>query len=128
MIDAGFASNEQITVNGCAVTPREVAARVMDKFIPSKVDDVEYVRVEMTGMKNKKKKTLTLDCVTKSNKKHMFSAGAYDTGVPISIMGSMVANGDVKEIGVKAPELCIDPKAFFAALKRRGIMITARGG
>ncbi len=127
LIDAGFASDKLLEVGNCVAKPRDFAAKVLDQWIPKTVDDLEIVRVELLGKKRGKRKRLTLDCVTRSNRKHGFSAGAWDTGVPLSIMGQMVARGNVADVGAMAPESCMPTKTFFDALKKRNIMITVRG-
>ena len=84
----------------------------------TKIDDLEYVRVEIIG--NKK---LTLDCLTKANKKYNYPAGSYDTGVPPSIVAQMILKKKIQEKGVFPPDLVVPPELFFKELARRKIFI-----
>ena len=48
---------------------------------------------------------------------------APGTGLPASIAALMMEAGEVKVKGVVAPEGCIDPEKFLAALIKRGAKI-----
>ncbi|MBI2638012.1 saccharopine dehydrogenase NADP-binding domain-containing protein [Candidatus Peregrinibacteria bacterium] len=87
------------------------------------IRDIEYVRVRMTGKRKGKRVRLVLDVISKSKPKWNASAGAYDTGVPPSIIAQMIVQWKIPHIGVFPPERCIDPAVFFYELKRRGIKI-----
>lgn len=95
--------------------------KIMDKWLPNpktKIDDLEYVRVEIIG--NKK---LTLDCLTKTNKKYNYPAGSYDTGVPPSIIAQFIADEKIKFKGASAPEFIVPEIEFFKELKKRKIYV-----
>lgn len=93
---------------------------VIQKKIPH---DLEYVRVRMKGMHKGKSVSLILDCITKSKPRFRATAGAYDTGVPPSIIAQMIVNGKIGKKGVLPPEDCIEPEYFFRELRKRGIRI-----
>lgn len=100
------------------------AQKLINQFIPkSKINDVEYIRVRMNGKRKGKTISLILDCITKSKAAWNASAGAYDTGVPPSIIAQMIIDGKITQRGVLPPELCIPPMYFFKELKKRGITI-----
>ncbi len=129
LIDTGFASDKEILVKGMKVKPRDLTAKVMDRWLPkagTRINDLEYLRLEFKGRKKGKKKKFILYCLTKSNKKYNVPAGVYDTAVPPSIIAQMIANGKVKERGAVAPEKCVDYKVFFKELRRRGISVFKR--
>ncbi|HLC59273.1 MAG TPA: saccharopine dehydrogenase NADP-binding domain-containing protein [archaeon] len=127
LIDMGYASEKEINVCGKMIKPKDFTAMVMNQWLPkegTKIDDLEYLRVEMIGEKGGKKQKKVLYCMNKNHKD--FPAGSYNTGVAPSVMAQMIANGKVKERGVLPPELCIDPKYFFKELKKRGIKILVK--
>ena len=122
LIDAGLASDAK--VNGIA--PRDVTARIMDQWLPrkgTKINDVEYLRVEMKGRRKGRGKKSVLYCKTMANKKYNIPAGTYDTAVPASIVAQMIMSGEIADHGVMAPEACINPEMFFAELKKRRINV-----
>lgn len=126
LIDTGFGSDKKILINGHKIKPRDFTAKVMDQWLPkkeTKVNDLEFLKVEFKGMKKGKNKHISLYSLAKRNKKYNYPAGSYNTGVPPSIAAQMIAKGQVKETGVLPPELCIDPLIFFKELKKRNIKI-----
>ena len=66
------------------------------------------------GERNGKQVTYTADMVGRM---------APGTGLPASIAALMMEAGDVTVKGVVAPEGCIDPEKFLAALLKRGAKI-----
>ncbi len=130
LIEAGFASSDRVAVNGTSVTPKNFTVSLMNRFIPTgdvRINDMEFLRVELSGRKSGKQKTVAWYCKTMANKKLNLSAGVWDTGVPPSILAQMMARGEVTTVGAKAPEsLDIDTGMFFDELDRRGIEISKR--
>jgi saccharopine dehydrogenase-like NADP-dependent oxidoreductase len=92
-------------------------------IVKKPIRDLEYVRVRMIGKRKGKRVRLTLDVIAKSKPKWNVSAGAYDTGVPPSIIAQMIVKGKISKKGVFPAELCIDPLAFFKELKKRNIEV-----
>lgn len=119
LIEAGLTSTKPVRIGGCMVRPIDVTARETARLMPKgKIDDIEYVRVELEGGG----KTVVVDAVTRSD--GGVPAGTRDTAIPISIMAQMIAKGQVKQRGVLPPELCIEPTIFFKELARRKIKVT----
>jgi saccharopine dehydrogenase-like NADP-dependent oxidoreductase len=48
------------------------------------------------------------------------SAVARDTGFPAAIAAVMLGRGEIRGVGVQAPENVVPPEPFFAQLKKRG--------
>ena len=122
LIDTGFASTVPLHLNGTKVVPRQFTAKIMEQWLPKKVNDVEMLRVEMVGKTKGKKMTKVLYCVARSHGN--VSAGVYDTAVPASIVTQMIAHCKIKERGVLPPEKCIEPELFFEELGRRKILVS----
>jgi saccharopine dehydrogenase (NAD+, L-lysine-forming) len=129
LIDSGFSDSKPVTVNGTVVVPRAFAVAMLNKFLPPehiKVNDLEFLRVELRGTKNGKPKKLVVYCKTVTNKKHNIPAGSWDTGVPPSIVAQEIAKGQIKAHGVLGAESCITPWLFFKELRKRGITVFTR--
>lgn len=100
------------------------AVRILNQFLPTKqlkYDDVELLRVEITGKKNGRKKKTAFYCKSKTNKKWNIAAGSWNTGTPPSIAAQMIANGIITKRGVLPPERCVPPQKFFKELAKRNM-------
>lgn len=113
---------------GFARSPyRTWTVEFLNKFLPDpkmRIKDLEILRVTLIGIKNGRKKKIIVDCRTPSNVHWNVAAGTVDTAVPASIIAQMITCGEITNIGVLPPELCISPKIFFAELKKRNMRIT----
>jgi saccharopine dehydrogenase-like NADP-dependent oxidoreductase len=101
----------------------------MNRLMPrGKIDNIEYVRVEIDGKSDGKDKTVIMDAITKS--RGGVPAGTRDTAIPLSIGAQLIARDLITERGVHPPEMCINPAVFFHELEKRGIEVkkTVRGG
>ncbi len=127
LINAGFSSYDQVKVGGMQVRPRDVAVQLLNKFIPGKdvkIDDLEYLRIAVTGKKGSKKLTIAEYCKSVANKKWNIPSGTWDTGVPPSIIAQMIAKGEITSKGALPPErIDVGMKDFFRELKRRDIEV-----
>jgi saccharopine dehydrogenase-like NADP-dependent oxidoreductase len=124
-VELGFGGSEEMQSGKSSFVPRKVLAQMLAKFpIPKCVpDDCEAVRVDVSGSKGGAKKTIRLESIIRADKEWQVSCGALDTGVPPSIVAQMIADGEIKDRGVLAPEVCVPRKAFFDALAKRRITI-----
>jgi saccharopine dehydrogenase (NAD+, L-lysine-forming) len=114
--ESGFLSKEPIEVKGSRVAPYDLTLRLWDA-IPDNRDKGPFasgLKVIVKGERRGKQVTYTADIVGRM---------APGTGLPASIAALMLDAGDVKVKGVVAPEGCIDPEKFLAALLQRGARI-----
>jgi len=126
LISLGFGNKETVSTESGAASPRKILAAMLAKFpIPQIMpDDCEVVRVDVAGTNKSGRKTLVrLETTVLSDKRWQVSCGALDTGVPPSIVATMVLNGTIKETGVLAPEVAVDPQPFFLELAKRNIVM-----
>lgn len=126
LIAAGLASKKIVNMGGTKVRPIDVTVKELNKLMPKgnfKANDIEYVRVIMFGKRKGRNVELTIDAITRSDKKTNTPAGTVDTAVPPSIVAQMIARGQIQKRGTLPPELCVEPKIFFKELKKRGIKI-----
>ena len=114
--ETGFLSEEPIDVKGTKVTPYDLTLRLWEA-IPKNRDRGPFasgLKVIVKGERKGKQVTYTADIVGRM---------APGTGLPASIAALMLDSGDVTVKGVVAPEGCIDPGKFIAALLKRGAKI-----
>lgn len=112
----GFLSTEPVEVRGTKVTPYDLTLKLWDT-IPKSRDNgpaASGLKVIVKGERQGKRVTYTADIVGRM---------APGTGLPASIAALMMDAGDVTVKGVVAPEGCIDPDKFLAALLQRGAKI-----
>ena len=114
--ETGFLSKEPIEVKGTKVVPYDLTLKLWDA-IPKNRDNgplASGLKVIVKGERKGKQVTYTADIVGRM---------APGTGLPASIAALMLDAGDVTVKGVVAPEGCIDPEKFLAALLQRGARI-----
>lgn len=108
------------------IRPKDATATVMNQSLShprTKINDLEYLRVELHGRRRGKPVTVVVYCLTKSQKKWNIPAGTYDTAVPASIIAQLTVRGAISQTGVYPPETIIDPGLFFAELRKRNIKV-----
>ena len=87
-----------------------------------KPNDYEVSRVVVRG----DKKTVTMDCQAKANRRWHASAGDVDTGCPPSIIAQMIATGMIAQRGVLPPEVAVPVQPFFRELRQRGMKVVMK--
>jgi len=123
----GFASTEEVKVQGVKVAPVEVLAAVLDKHVKEKlegvelkINDVECLRAQVIGKKDERKVEYVVDCIARTHSRWGVDCS---TGVPPSIVAQMQVEGIIKEPGVWGPEQVIDPEYFFKELAKREMCV-----
>ena len=114
--ETGFLGTEPIEIKGTKVVPYDLTLRVWET-IPKDRDNgpaASGLKVIVKGERKGKQITYTADIVGRM---------APGTGLPASIAALMMDAGEVTVKGVVAPEGCIDPEKFLAALLQRGARI-----
>ena len=114
--ETGFLSQEPVEVKGAKVVPYDLTLQLWGS-IPNNRDrgpQSSGLKVIVKGERKGEKVTYTAD---------MAGRMAPGTGLPASIAALMLNAGDVTAKGVVAPEGCIDPDKFLAALIQRGAKI-----
>jgi saccharopine dehydrogenase (NAD+, L-lysine-forming) len=115
--ESGFLSKEPMDVKGATVAPYDLTLQLWRTTIPNGRDNgpaASGLKVIVKGERKGQRVTYTADIVGRM---------APGTGLPASIAALMLDAGDVKARGVVAPEGCIDPGKFLAALLQRGARI-----
>jgi len=114
--ESGFLSKEPVEVKGAKVAPYDLTLLLWNT-IPANRDRgpaASGLKVTVKGERQGRQVTYTADIAGRM---------APGTGMPAAIAAVMLYEGEVKAKGLVAPEGCIDPEKFFAALLRRGARI-----
>jgi saccharopine dehydrogenase-like NADP-dependent oxidoreductase len=120
LVELGFASRDKLA--GSA-SPREIllALAARQPRVEGDPDDCDVLRVDVSGTKAGKKTRRRGEMTVLPHPLWKIAAGALDTGVPLSIVGQMLADGTISEAGVLCPETSVPSDLFFEELSRRGI-------
>lgn len=128
--DMGMASHEPVDIGGIKVPPIAVVNKVaMSQKAPKvkgKPKQYEIVRAIVKGWEKSSgkqaKMTYILDCHTEGMPK--WGVGTdINTGTPPAIAALMIGRKEISDIGVVAPENCIDAKSFVRELARRKMKV-----
>jgi len=114
--ETGLLGSDPLDIKGTKVTPYDLALKLWET-IPEGRDNGPQssgLKVIVKGEKDGKKVTYTAD---------MAGRMAPGTGLPAAMAALMMADGDVVEKGVVAPEGCINPEKFIGAFLKRGAKI-----
>ncbi|HEV2581215.1 MAG TPA: saccharopine dehydrogenase NADP-binding domain-containing protein [Ktedonobacteraceae bacterium] len=125
LVDLGFGSNEPLDIHGSKVSPREVLARLLERFPTGEVEpqDCDVLRVVTTGQASGDAATIIEQVRVLPYRRWNVSAGALDTGVPLAIAGHMLAGGEITRRGAHGPELCVPVELFFRELSRYNMYV-----
>jgi lysine 6-dehydrogenase len=126
LVELGFGSAEPLAVGGVQVAPREVLARLLERLPAEEVEpqDCDVLRVVTRGEAGGQPLEITGQVVVLPDRRRGLSAGALDTGVPLAIVGRMLARGEITRRGAFGPEACVPVAAFFEELARYGMHVT----
>jgi lysine 6-dehydrogenase len=122
LVELGFASREKILRD---VSPREllIALTAKQSTPDSEPRDCDVIRVHAKGIKNGQRVEGMAESIILPHPEWKIGAGALDTGVPLSIVGQMLAKREINAPGVLCPEIAVRPEKFLIELERRGITV-----
>jgi saccharopine dehydrogenase-like NADP-dependent oxidoreductase len=122
LVQLGFADRRP-AVDG--VSPRQMLLALASRQ-PARCGepgDVDVLRVDLAGMLAGERVRRRAEVVVRPHSRWGSSAGALDTGIPLAIVGRMLARGEIAGPGVLCPETCLDFDRFFRELERREIRV-----
>jgi len=129
LADMGFASSEEIEINGVKISPRRFLLNMLEQKgwigYPEDItpNDWEITRVIIEGERMGKKVKKTYDIIFPPKPEWKMSSAQTGVGIPSSTAATMIAEGMIKEKGVIPPEICIPPEPFFQEIGKHGIKI-----
>lgn len=109
--ETGLLSKTPVDIHGMNVASYDLALRLWDTIPQNQGPSSSGLKVVVKGERKGKQVTYTAD---------MVGGMASGTGLPASIAVLMLGAGDIRVKGVVAPEGCIDPEKFLAALLQNG--------
>lgn len=125
LVDLGFGSSEPLNVRGVQVVPREVLAALLERFPAEDTEpqDCDVLRIVAVGESNGQRQQIINQVIVQPYQRWGISAGAFDTGMPLGVVGHMLARGEISERGAMGPELCVPIAPFFHALEHYGLRV-----
>ncbi len=122
LVELGFASREKILRD---VSPREmlIALTAKQPAPDAEPKDCDVIRVHAKGVKNGKPVEAMAESIILPHPEWRVAAGTLDTGVPLSIVGQMLAKREINAPGVLCPEIAVPAERFLQELARRGITV-----
>jgi lysine 6-dehydrogenase len=120
LVELGFASRQRLTAGA---SPREVLLELAAKQTTpaGEPNDCDVLRVDVSGRRGGRTASARAEMTVLPHRKWKIGAGALDTGVPLSIVGQMLAAREITEPGVLCPEKAVPDTLFFRELERRGM-------
>lgn len=126
LVELGFASREKL---GGGASPRQMLLALAARQVApqGEPNDCDILRVEVSGKKAGKTVTRKSELTVLPHLDWKVSAGALDTGVPLSIVGQMLGSGAIAAPGVLCPETAVPASIFFRELSRRQMHVRLEG-
>mgnify|MGYP006284926423 CR=1 FL=1 len=122
--DLGLLSEEPVQVEGRDVVPREVfIACAGPKLEHPGEPDLVALRVVGAGRRDGREVTLTWNLLDREDEETGISAMMRCTGYSLSVVGLMLARGDIEGPGVLPPDEGIPYGPFVDELAERGVEI-----
>ncbi|MFJ7755128.1 SDR family NAD(P)-dependent oxidoreductase [Peribacillus muralis] len=104
--------------------PRRQLVSLLSKVLAAKekpIWGIDSLLVEVKGIKNGNPTTLRMELLSGYQEEWDASPTQYATAIPASIVAQMLLKGEITEIGVKPPELCVDPETYISYLKQKNV-------
>jgi saccharopine dehydrogenase-like NADP-dependent oxidoreductase len=129
LIKLGFASKKPIDFFGKKILPINFLTQLLKRLqYPQGYKENENLWIRITGItKDKKKKTILMECLVPTVKGWESSGCNIDTGMPASILGQMLKKEIITEKGCFSPEIGIPPEPFFKELRKRHMKVYENG-
>lgn len=122
--ELGLLDTEPVKVKGAHVRPRDVFVAVVGpRLTKPEMRDVVALRVEVAGAKGGRRVRHTWECIDRYDEATGISAMERTTGFTLSIIGLMMARGEIAHGGVRTPDDAVPAEPFVRALAERGIRI-----
>jgi len=127
----GFFEEKPVEVNGISVSPRELAARLLEKKLKRpEIQDIVPMLVEVSGLRDGEKVIYTHHMLDHFDKKRKVTALARTTAYTTSVVAQLLASKTIKDKGVIPPEKFgmneILYEKFMYLMKKRRIVIRER--
>ncbi len=118
--ESGFFSYEEIEVNGKKVRPVDVTARLLFprwKLKPGE-EDFTIMRVEISGVKEKQKRTFIYNMLDRYDKEKKMISMARTTGFTCTALANLMLEGKIEGPGIIPPEMVAKKEENFIFILR----------
>lgn len=126
LIELGFQSDKPVDIPELKgrMAPFDLLNPVLKRLkTPRGYTESENLWLEVTGLKNKKLKTILMECLVPPIEGWEMHGCNIDTGFPAVIIAKMIKDKIIKKYGSFAPEAVVPEKYFFAELKKKGLEV-----
>src|SRR5919106_1587582 len=126
----GLARSDPIEVpGGVRVAPRDVL-KTLALSRPQRFsgEDVETLVVEMRGERDGARWEVRVEETCPPAGAYRVGGADANTGIPPAVIAQMIARGDIRAHGVKAPEEVVPPREYFAEMASGVSRCTSRSG
>lgn len=128
LIEFGFMNKKPIKMQGCEARPDHYLTQLLKRLrTPRAYREWENLWVEITGKKDRASKTILMECIVPTLPGWEDAGCNIDTGMPASIMATMIKEGVIKQRGSFAPEGVVPEKPFFKELRKRKMVVYENG-
>lgn len=128
LIDLGFHSEKRVKIGGTKIAPIDFLGPALKRLrVPAGYTERENLWVEITGRKDRKYKTILMECIVPPLPGWEDAGCNIDTGFPAVIMARMIKNRVITRSGSFAPEAIIPEMVFFRELAKKKLMVYENG-
>ena len=121
----GLGATEPLRLpSGTEIVPRELLKHLAGPQQEFSGRDTESLVVILRGQRAGSPMEIRVEEVSPPNEAYRVGGADANTGVPPSIAAQMIARGEIKGLGAKAPEAVVEPGPYLAALHEREISVT----
>jgi len=112
--ELGFFEEEQINIRGIGISPKKLTAKLFErKLWRPEVKDVVALKVEVSGIKEEREKSVAYHLLDYYDKKRGITAMARTTAFTASIIAQFLLKKMVKDKGVVPPEIIGKDEMLF---------------
>lgn len=128
LIDLGFHSEKPFKIEGASIAPIDFLGPALKRLrMPPGYTERENLWVEITGRKDRKQKTILMECIVPPLKGWEDAGSNIDTGFPASIIAQLIKYRVIKRFGSFAPEAIVPEKPFFLELRKKKLSVYENG-
>jgi lysine 6-dehydrogenase len=122
--DLGLLSLEPARVDGCQVVPRQLFIEVVRPMLEDpKAEDLVALRVEVSGRKGGRERTVRYELLDFYDREHGLTAMMRTTGFSLAVTALMQVDGRIAEPGVHTPDECVPAEEYLMDMRLRGVNI-----
>ena len=128
LLELGFHREQPIPIETIKIAPIDILSPILKHLrVPRGYTENENLWVEIKGRKNRKEKTILMECLVPPLKGWEDAGCNIDTGFPAVIIAKMIKDGVIRARGSFAPEAVVPEQPFFAELAKKKLEVYENG-